>query len=489
MNQNFELLLPEFLLAGLAFLVLLADFVTPERHKNTSLAALTVTGFIGILVFTLTFLEGRTDALYCANPNTLYDCLYRIDSYTLFFKALFIVLGAIVVLGSVDFVKRYLRHPGEYYALLIFSVLAMVLMVSSGELLTAYISLELLSFSLYALVSFIRDENKSNEAGVKYILLGALSSAILLYGISLIYTSIGDTRFDTIGTFLSSTASMDATLLAGIALIIAGLGFKVAAVPFHMWAPDIYEGAPLPITAFLAVASKVAAFALFLRIFTDAFGAAVNDWSILIALLAAITMTVGNLVALTQHNIKRLLAYSSIGQAGYMLMAIAALSAMAAEGLMLHMVGYAATTLALFVSVIAIYNLTGKDEISDFDGLSQRAPFVALVISSALFSLAGLPFFAGFITKFYLFTAVAAEGFLWLTALAMLNSLISLYYYLTIIRHMYIVPPPEGTQNRLSIPLLTKGVLGALLFAIVVIGVYPAPLMDAIVTARSAILP
>jgi NADH-quinone oxidoreductase subunit N len=256
-----------------------------------------------------------------------------------------------------------------------------------------------------------------------------------------------------------------------------------------MWAPDIYEGAPLPITAFLAVASKAAAFALFLRIFADAFGAAVTDWSILIALLAAVTMTVGNLVALTQHNIKRLLAYSSIGQAGYMLMAIAALSAMAAEGLILHMVGYAATTLALFVSVIAIYNLTGKDEISDFDGLSQRAPFVALVISSALFSLAGLPFFAGFITKFYLFTAVAAEGFLWLTALAILNSLISLYYYLSIIRHMYIVPPPEGTQERLSIPLLTKGVLGALLLAIVVIGVYPAPLMDAIVTARSAILP
>ena len=492
MSQDFSLLLPEFLLAGLAFLVLSVDFVLPAQRKNTTLAAITVAGLIGILAFSLVFLWNKTDGLYC-DGDTLVDCIYRIDDYALFFKALFLVLGTLVVLTSVDFAGRYLEHPGEYYALLIFSLLAMILMAASGELLTAYISLELLSFSLYVMVSLTRENPKSNEAGVKYILLGAFSSALLLYGIALVYISLGDTHFDTIAAslenILADGGSLEPALLAGIALIIAGLGFKVAAVPFHMWAPDIYEGAPLPVTAYLAVGSKAGAFALFLRLFADAFSPAVEEWAILIALLAALTMTIGNLVALAQHNIKRLLAYSSIGQAGYMLMGIAALSTLASNGLVLHIVGYGAANLAVFLCVIAVYNLTGKEEIADFDGLAQRAPFVALVMSASLFSLAGLPFFAGFTTKFYLFTAVADEGFLWLAGLAIVNSLISLYYYLVIIRHIYILPAPEGNSARLRIPLVTSGTLMVLLLTIFVIGVYPAPLVDAISAASQVILP
>ena len=346
------------------------------------------------------------------------------DRFSLFFKLFFLALGVLVILASVDFVKRYLVHPGEYYGIVLFSILGMMLMAASAELLTAYISLELLSFSLYVLVSLARDP-KSNEAGVKYILLGAFSSALLLYGISLVYGILGTTTFAGISQAMGSVPSANANLLVGLVLILAGLGFKVAAVPFHMWTPDIYEGAPLPITAYLAVGSKAAAFALILRLFASAFLDSIGEWQLVIAILAAATMTVGNLVALAQHNIKRLLAYSSIGQVGYLLVGIAALSTAASNAVILHLVGYGVTTLAAFVSVIAVYNVTGKDEIKDFAGLADRNPFIAMALTVSLFSLAGLPFFAGFITKFYLFAAAAREDLLWLAGLAIVNSLIS----------------------------------------------------------------
>ena len=284
----------------------------------------------------------------------------------------------------------------------------MMLLAASGELLTAYISLELLSFGLYVLVSYDRYNPKSNEGGTKYILLGAFSSALLLYGISQVYGLLGTTRFDGISEALSATSELSPGVLLGLVLIITGLGFKVAAVPFHMWAPDAYEGAPIPITAYLAVGSKVAAFALILRLFTEALMPAVADWQLVLAIVAALTMVLGNMVALVQRNIKRLLAYSSIGHVGYLLMGIAALAAvgsdgevsvehsrLASNGVMLHLVAYAITNMAVFLSLSAIFNITGKDGISDLAGLARRAPFVAVVLTAALFSLAGLPIFAG----------------------------------------------------------------------------------------------
>ena len=248
---------------------------------------------------------------------------------------------------SVDYVKKHLSHPGEYYGILLFSILGMMLMTAAGELLTAYISLELLSFSLYVLVSFGRNNPKSNEAGIKYILLGAFASALLLYGISQVYGMLGTTRFSEIQAVLAFEPSpLNPALLVGLALIVAGLGFKVAAVPFHMWAPDVYEGAPTPITAYLAVGSKAAAFALILRLFSQAFLPAIDDWQIILVVLAALTMTVGNLVALAQDNIKRMLAYSSIGHVGYLLLGVAALSPLASDGVIFHLAGYGVTNLA-----------------------------------------------------------------------------------------------------------------------------------------------
>jgi NADH-quinone oxidoreductase subunit N len=318
---------------------------------------------------------------------------------------------------------------------------------------------------------------KSNEGGLKYMLLGAFSSAIFLYGMSLIYGVAGSTFYGDINAALSSgTADFDLAMLMGLVLIVAALGFKVAAVPFHMWTPDAYEGAPLPITAYLSATSKAAGFALLIRLFAGAFLPVLEDWQWMLAALAAISMTVGNLVAIQQHNIKRLLAYSSIVQVGFMLMGIAALSAATTSALVLHMTGYVVTNLAAFVAIIAYFNLSGKDEIPDYRGLAERAPFLALSLTIALFSLAGMPLFAGFATKFILFQAVASEGFLWLAALAVVNSFISLYYYLLVIRQMYVAEPEE--PGRLRVPMLMSGVTFALVIGIFFVGLFPQPLFD-----------
>ena len=488
--NDFTLFLPEFLVTGLAFLVLTADFMLRSDRKHL-LAYLAALGLVGVLAFSLAYLWNKDDSLY--------QGMLVVDGYALFFKAFFLVLGVVVVLTSLDYVRRNLDYQGEYYGILLFTVVAMMLLAASAELLTAYISLELLSFGLYVLVSYDRYNPKSNEGGTKYILLGAFSSALLLYGISQVYGLLGTTRFDGISEALAASPEISPGVLIGLVLIIAGLGFKVAAVPFHMWAPDAYEGAPIPVTAYLAVGSKAAAFALVLRLFTEALMPAVADWQVILVIMAALTMVVGNLGALVQHNIKRLLAYSSVAHVGYLLLGIAALasvdsddrvslefSVLASNGIMLHLVAYGVTNMAAFLSIAAIYNMTGKDEIADLAGVARRAPTVAVVFAAALFSLAGLPIFAGFASKFYLFNAAANQGLLWLAGLAIFTSLISLYYYLMVVRQMYIEPAEDPTPIR--VPRLTTGVLVVLLAGMVFVGVYPAPLMEAIQNASDVLM-
>ena len=486
MNNNFLLLTPEFIVTGLAFVVLTLDLFMPERRKWV-LPFVAVAGLAVALVVSLVQLWGVNDSLY--------DGVIRVDGYALFFKAFFIALGGVVVLVSVDFVRRNLENPGEYYGILLFTVVAMMLLAASGELLTAYISLELLSFGLYVLVAYDRYNPKSNEGATKYILLGAFSSALLLFGISQVYGLLGTTRFDEISRALAAADSLSPGLILGIALIVAGLGFKVAAVPFHMWAPDAYEGAPIPITAHLAVGSKAAAFALVLRLFAEAFMPIVEQWQILLVALAVITMLLGNLVALAQRNLKRLLAYSSVGQVGYLLMGVAALAAMgdgslelshlASNGVMLHLVAYAVTNMAAFLCLAVVFNITGRDDIAGMAGVARRAPVVGLVFAVSLFSLAGLPIFVGFTSKFYLFNAAAAQGLLWVAGVAIFASLISLYYYLMVVRQLYIEPAEESAS--IPVPRLTLGVLGALFAGMIVLGVYPAPLMRAVQHASDAL--
>ncbi len=506
---NVNLLTPEFILAGVGLLVLGADLILPQRRKHW-LAWLGVAGLIAAVGTALIYRWDRVEELYGG--------VFIADRFSLFFFVFLVILGGAIIVSSIDYVKQHIRHPGEYYGLIIFSILGMVLMASAGELLTAYVALELLSFSLYVLVSLRKSDSKTNESGVKYILLGAFSSAIMLYGISMVWGATGTTFYSGIAEVLAQPGDPDITLIVGLGLIVAGLGFKVAAVPFHMWVPDVYEGAPTPITAYLAIGSKAAAFAFILRFFSEGLLPAAADWRVLLAVMATATMVLGNLVAMAQDNIKRLLAYSSIGQVGYLLLGVASLgiirpgsdvveySTRASTGVMVHLVGYAIANLAAFLVVTVVYNRTGSDKISDYRGLASKSPFLAMVMAAALFSLAGLPFFVGFVTKFYLFTAGAEAGFLWLSGLAMAASLVSLYYYLRIIQRIYVDSPPEEDTpdgatagetadvaisaveaSVISIPRVSRGMLGVLLVGIVLIGVWPTLLVEAIETATAAL--
>jgi NADH-quinone oxidoreductase subunit N len=467
LSLDYSLLTPEFCLGGLAAIIVALDLFVPNFRKEW-LAYVTAAGLLGVLGLSFGWLDVEKD----------FAGLLFIDKYTLFFRVFFIGTAAAVALMSAQFVQERLRHPGEYYGLIVLSTIGAIYMAASRELLSAYISLELLSFSLYVLVSYAKFDDRSNEGGMKYMLLGAFASALFLYGLSLIYGSAGSTFYDDIAaSYANGTESFDLGLLMGLVLVLAGLGFKVAAVPFHMWTPDAYEGAPLPITAYLSATSKAAGFALLLRLFSGAFMPVLDDWQWMLAALAAITMVLGNLVALQQHNIKRLLAYSSIGQVGYMLMALAALSSTTASALLFHMSGYVITNLAAFACVIAWYNLTGKEEIAGFRGMAERAPLLAASLTAALFSLSGMPLFAGFFTKFILFQAVASEGFLWLSVIAVVMSFVSLYYYLIVIKELYISEPEE--PGRLAVPALVSGLTVVLVAAVFWVGIYPRHLYEA----------
>jgi NADH-quinone oxidoreductase subunit N len=312
---------------------------------------------------------------------------------------------------------------------------------------------------------------------MKYLLLGAFASALLLYGISFIYGTSGSTTYAEISaSFENGTRGFELGTLIGLTLIIAGLGFKVAAVPFHMWTPDAYEGAPLPITAYLSATSKAAGFALLLRLFSGALMPVIDDWQFMIAALAAITMLLGNLVAMQQHNIKRLLAYSSIGQVGYMLMGITVITPEVTSALLLHMVGYVITNLAVFMALIAYHNQTDVEEIDDFRGMSDRAPLLAAVTTVALFSLAGMPLFAGFLTKFIFFQSVAEADYFWLAGVAVVASFISLYYYLMVMKAIYVTHSEE--TSRLHVPLVMQGAVVVLALGVFFVGLYPQPIFD-----------
>ena len=309
---------------------------------------------------------------------------------------------------------------------------------------------------------------------------------MLLYGLSLIYGTTGTTTYDAIAVALESGVVGTPAFLLGLAFLVAGLGFKASAVPFHMWTPDAYEGAPLPITAYISATSKAATFALMLALFGTALEPAKADWQWMLASLAVATMVVGNLIAIQQTNIKRLLAYSSIGQVGFMLMAITTVSEASGTALLLHLGGYLITNLAVFIAVIAFYNRTGSEEIEDFRGLAETQPYLALVITTALFSLSGMPLLAGFVTKFVLFQAAAEEGFLWLATVAVIMSTVSLYYYLKVIRQMYVVEPADG-DSRWRLSPIAYATTGVLFVGIFVVGLWARPIFEA-ADGASAIL-
>jgi len=472
--RDYTIFIPEFIAAGGALAIIAVDLAWPRVRKDL-LAYLCAAIAIGWAVAAL-FYIGKT-------PNS-FQGLIQVDDFTTYFRLLAAGIVFCVALMSPTYLRGRAGNAAEYYALLLLGCCGLVFMAAARELITAYISFELISFSLYILVGFLRRDIRSNEASLKFILLGAFASAIFLYGITFIYGATGSTYYDSISKAIADHGNgTNVAIVVGLMLILVGIGFKLAVVPFQMWAPDAYEGAPLPITAFLSTASEAAGFALFLRLFAAAFHSGAEEWRWAIAILAAITMTLGNLVAIQQTNMKRLIAYSSIGQVGYMLVVIAAIGygdtevgRNASAGLIIHITGYIISSLLLFTALTAYYNRTGHDTIRGMRGMAETQPFLAMVITVSLFSFAGLPFFAGFATKLFMFQSATSDGLLWLIALAVVNSFISLYYYLMVVREMYLFDPDEDVKRFRVNPILA-GLAGVLLLGVLFIGIYPGPVL------------
>ncbi|MFC1872212.1 NADH-quinone oxidoreductase subunit N [Chloroflexota bacterium] len=474
--MNLALFLPEISLAAFAVLVIVIDLFTTRKDLlvTISAAGLAVSAVISM-------------AMWGGSYPAAFGGMLLVDNFAIFFKVIFAVVAFLIILASRDYVNRMEKFQGEYYALIMLATLGMYLMAATGNLVAVYVALELASISLYALVGFLKD-GKSTESSLKYLLLGAVASAVLLYGMALIFGYTGTTSLSGIAAALdgSSPATLMASpaLLAGMVLMIAGFGFKIAAVPFQMWVPDVYEGAPTTITAFLSVASKAAGFAVIIRVFSTAFGGDAflsQTWGMVFAVLAIISMTVGNLSAIPQTNIKRLLGYSSIAQAGYLMVGLAAAgyaasgSSLGQSGVMFFLASYAVTNIGAFLAIIAIANRTGSDNIADYAGMIKRSPVLALALTLCLISLIGMPPASGFIAKFYIFSAAVKQGLLWLVIIAVLNSVISAYYYLRVVKVMWFgkAPSPEAAPSspslRLALALACVGVL--------LLGVLPGTIM------------
>ena len=463
---NLALFIPELTLAAFAIIVILLDLFIEQKRL---LAQVSISGLV--------IAGGVTVAMWGGNFPAIFNNMLAVDNFALFFKLLFLGIAFLVILTSIDYVAKFARFQGEYYALVLLSTLGMMLMAATVDLIAIYIALELTSISLYALVGFLKD-TKSTEASLKYLLLGATASAVLLYGMALIFGFTGKTQLGEIAQAIQAmspdTLLASPALILGIVLLIAGFGFKIAAVPFQMWVPDVYEGAPTPITAYLSVASKAAGFAIILRVFFSAFGfpewLSLN-WGLIFAVLAAIGMTLGNIVAIPQTNIKRMLGYSSIAQAGYLMVGLATMGFSSAtdllgqSGILFFLASYALTNMGAFIAIIAISNKLNSDLIEDYTGMGKRAPLLALALTLCLVSLIGMPPAAGFMAKFYIFSAAVQHNLLWLVVIAVINSVISAYYYLRVVKVMWLGQAvseekvPSSGALRLALSLSCLGVL------------------------------
>ena len=467
-TSDFYYILPELVLTGGALVVLIADVLLPRGSKALGWISLVVIGatLAALTPFTSTHVE-------------VAHGLLAVDRFALFFKILFLVAAALTVLMSMKYLAIERVSPGEYYFLVLCSTLGMMIMAGGIDLISIFIGLETMAVSFYILTGFLKPNPRSNEAAVKYFLLGAFSLGILLYGMSLMYGLSGTTNLRTMATTFVGQEN-DPRLILAVILVVAGVGFKIAAVPFHMWAPDVYEGAPTPVTAFLSVGSKAASFAMLLRIFLEGMPSLSNDWRILFEVLAIVTMTVGNLGALTQSNIKRMLAYSSIAHAGYLLIGVVAAGAGYTRGVtaaLVYLFIYSFMQLGAFAVVVLMrrQDIIG-DELKDLTGLYQRRPAAAFAMLVFMLSLGGIPPTAGFMGKFWLFGAAIEAGFVWLAVIGVLNSAISLYYYIRVVVFMYLKKDDTASTPAFS-PSLALA-LAAAVVATIFLGIYPRVLFD-----------
>jgi NADH-quinone oxidoreductase subunit N len=470
-------LLPALVVLAAGALVLLLDLL-PPRDNKLHLGAVALIGVVVAMLATVVRWVAGTE-------ERAFRDMVLLDRYALFFDLVICYAVALVIMLSMDYLGRTGGGSGEYYGLVLFATAGMMLLASAGDLIVIFLALELMSLSLYVLAGLFKTRLTSGEASMKYFLLGAFASSFLLYGIALIYGATGATNLDRIAASAAARGG-DPLLLIGLGLLLVGFGFKISSVPFHMWVPDVYEGAPTSITALIATGSKAAAFAALIRVLVVALRGAQPDWTALMWALAALTMTLGNVVALAQSNLKRMLAYSSIAHVGYMLMGLVAGSSQGAGAVLFYLLAYTFTTIGAF-GAIGLCARAGEEavDVGDYAGLARRHPVLAATLAVFLLSLVGIPPLAGFVAKFYLFGSAVRAGYLWLTVIAVLNSAVAAYYYLRVIVYMY-MREPEGEELAVASSFAGGLALTIALVGIVLIGLIPAPFAD---LAQAAVAP
>lgn len=473
MAGNLQLLLPEVIVALTGVAVLLADLVWPTKpdcshHGRPPIAYLAIAGLAA---------AGVAATIQAGTTARLFDGLIVLDPLATFFKLLFLAIGAIVILVAVDPLPGFSKWSAEFYTLVVWCTLGHMLLAAAAELFTIFLCLQLTSLPLIVLIGYAKRDPLSGEASMKYLLLVLVSTAVLLYGMSLVYGSLGTSTLSEIATRLAELERVEPVVALGLVLLLTGFAFKITAVPFQYWVPDVYQGAPSPVTAFLSVGSKFAGFALALRIIVSALGVPLN-WQLIFAVLAALSMTLGNLGAIKQTDIKRMLAYSGIAQAGYLLVGLAALTPQGVGALLFYSVAYTVANLLAFGAVIALADGIGGTQISSYAGLSRRAPLTALSLTIALLSLGGLPLMAGFMAKFYVFLFAAQAGLIWLVVVGVINSVIALYYYLRVVWQVYVAEVPEDAQRLVIAPRATVA-MSFCVVGVIAVGLFPEPLIQA----------
>jgi NADH-quinone oxidoreductase subunit N len=473
---NWSAIGPELILSLTAMALLLITVLAKKGAKGV-IPYLSLAGIVGALLFCVS-LWGKSE--YAFNRMVV------VDNYSLFFKIIFLITAGLTVLMSIRFLQAEEAEYGEYYVLVLFAAVGMMFMASAADLIIVFLGLETFSLAVYVLAGFFRTQPKSNESALKYFLLGAFSAGFLLYGIALIYGATGTTNLKGIYDFVQKIHLLtDPLLLIGMGLLIVGFGFKVASVPFHMWTPDVYEGAPTSVTAFMSVGPKAAGFAAFLRVFVYALSSLQTDWVWILWVLAVLTMTLGNVVAIAQKNIKRMLAYSSIAHAGYILVAMVAASELGTASVLFYLLAYAFMNLGAF-GVVILYGRRGEENINigDYSGMASKYPLLAAAMAVFMFSLAGIPPTAGFVGKFYIFSSAVKAGYIGLAIIGVLNSALSVYYYLRVTVMMYMRNPEKELARLDTSPAMVIALIIAV-WGTLQMGIIPSQYLN---LARESIL-
>ena len=474
---NLSAVYPEVTIACFALIVLMVQAFDKVRGKKYF-------GYISLIgvVTAISIVFLKPSPFDFKSVEYAFNGLWVVDNYCRFFKLIFLLGTGLTILISIKYVENEGVQHGEYFALILFATLGMMIMASGTELMTLFLGLELMSISLYALAGYTRTRMISNEAALKYFLLGSFATGFLLYGMALLYGASGTTSLHGIAVFIAKDHLKTPMPLIGMALLVIGFGFKIAVVPFHMWAPDVYQGAPSPVTAFMSAGPKAAAFAAFVRVFVDALPGLHGQWVLLIWVLAALTMTVGNVIALVQDNIKRMLAYSSIAHAGYVLVAFLSAGELGISSILYYMLAYTFMNIGAFA---VITMLGGKNEervnISDYAGLGYTHPIAAVAMSLFLFSLAGIPPTAGFMGKFYIFSAAIKQGYLGLAIIGVMNSVVSVYYYLRVTIAMYMKEPVVYAESSIPSLIFSPACVIAIVISVCGVlrmGLFPSDYID-----------